>query len=95
MFIVGLCRQTWELLSQHVVRRHIASVAVPWLPVDPERNHSTGYPRRNLIIGFADGHLRALNRYTIAIDAGFFPGFLMTPSVVGSNEDDVMHMHCS
>ncbi|XP_028400327.1 mediator of RNA polymerase II transcription subunit 16-like [Dendronephthya gigantea] len=59
--------KTWIFLSHHVVRKHIASVAVPWLPVDPEKNlSSTQYPRHNLILGFADGHIRALNSLNLS-----------------------------
>ena len=60
--------QTWEYLSQHVVRKHIASLAVPWLPVVPEQNQSATYPRHNLILGFADGHIRALNSFNLSLE---------------------------
>jgi hypothetical protein len=45
------------------VQKHIVSLAVPWLPVIPEKNQNTTYPKHNLILGFADGQIRALNRY--------------------------------
>ena len=71
-----LFQQTWEFLSQHVVRKHIVSLAVPRLPVDPESNQSSAYPRHNLILGFADGCVRALNRYGIATGLNIHPGLL-------------------
>ncbi|CAB3978428.1 mediator of RNA polymerase II transcription subunit 16 isoform X1 [Paramuricea clavata] len=60
--------KTWEFRSQHVVRKHIVSLAVPWLPVDPEKGQSSTYPRHNLILGFADGQIRALNSFNLSLE---------------------------
>ena len=64
--------QTWECHFQHTVKKHITILALPWLPVDPDKVQNYSYLRHNLILGFADGHIRTLNRYRTII--AYFDG---------------------
>ena len=52
-----------------VIRNHIASITVPWLPMDPDKSHNYTYPSQNLVIGFTDGYLRTMNRYILNEDS--------------------------
>lgn len=58
----------WECRVKHSVKKHIASLAIPWLPVDPDKVQSYFYPRHNLILGFDDGTIRALNSCSLEIE---------------------------
>ncbi|XP_046840537.1 mediator of RNA polymerase II transcription subunit 16-like isoform X2 [Xenia sp. Carnegie-2017] len=55
----------WECVSVNVLRKTIVDIAVPWLPLEPEKSQNISYPRHNIILGFSDGNLMALNSFNL------------------------------